>query len=239
MTTLASSPPSERGSPRGVAAVEVLSSMRFAISLLTIICIASVIGTVLKQNEPSVNYVNQFGPFWAELFTTLKLNTVYSAWWFLLILAFLVISTSLCIARNAPKILVDLNNYKENIREQSLKAFHHKAQGSLDESPEAAAKRLGALLATGGWKVKLQERQTPAGQGWMLAAKAGAANKIGYIAAHSAIVLVCVGGLLDGDLIVRTQLWFGGKAIYSGGGLIADVPEQHRLSERNPAFRAI
>ena len=28
---------------------------------------------------------------------------VYSAWWFLLILAFLVVSTSLCIARNAPQ----------------------------------------------------------------------------------------------------------------------------------------
>ncbi|PIT81436.1 cytochrome c biogenesis protein ResB [Limnohabitans sp. 15K] len=238
MTTVASSPESERGSPRGMAVIEVLSSMRFAISLLTVICIASVIGTVLKQNEPSVNYVNQFGPFWAELFTTLKLNTVYSAWWFLLILTFLVISTSLCIARNAPKILVDLKNYKENIREQSLKAFHHKAEGQLNELPAVAARRLGALLATGGWKVKLQERDTVAGKGWMLAAKAGAANKIGYIAAHSAIVLVCVGGLLDGDLIVRTQLWFGDKAIYSGGGLIADVPEKHRLSERNPAFRA-
>jgi cytochrome c biogenesis protein len=212
--------------------------MRFSISLLTVICIASVIGTVLKQNEPAVNYVNQFGPFWAEVFTTLSLNTVYSAWWFLLILAFLVISTSLCIARNAPKILTDLKTYKENIREQSLKAFHHKAEGPLGETPEAAAHRLGALLATGGWKVKLQQRDTPQGKGWMLAAKAGAANKLGYIAAHSAIVLVCVGGLLDGDLMVRAQMWFGGKAIYSGGGLIADVPEQHRLSERNPAFRA-
>jgi cytochrome c biogenesis protein len=238
MTTVASSQESERGSPRGQAVIELLSSMRFAISLLTIICIASVIGTVLKQNEPSVNYVNQFGPFWAELFTTLKLNTVYSAWWFLLILAFLVVSTSLCIARNTPKILVDLKNYKENIREQSLKAFHHKAEGVLSETPERAAQRLGTLLATGGWKVKLQERDTPAGKGWMLAAKAGAANKIGYIAAHSAIVLVCVGGLLDGDLMVRAQMWFGGKAIYNGGGLIADVPAQHRLSERNPAFRA-
>jgi cytochrome c biogenesis protein len=236
MTTVASSPESERGSPRGQV-LELLSSMRFAISLLTVICIASVIGTVLKQNEPSANYVNQFGPFWAELFTALKLNTVYSAWWFLLILTFLVISTSLCIARNAPKILVDLKNYKENIREQSLKAFHHKAEGHLSERPEAAAQRLGALLATGGWKVKLQERETPLGKGWMLAAKAGAANKLGYIAAHSAIVLVCVGGLLDGDLIVRTQMWFGGKAIYSGGGMIADVPEQHRLSAQNPAFR--
>ena len=68
--------------------------MRFAISLLTVICIASVIGTVLKQHEPAVNYVNQFGPFWAELFAAIQLNAVYSAWWFLLILAFLVVSTS-------------------------------------------------------------------------------------------------------------------------------------------------
>ncbi len=48
--------------------VELLSSMRFSISLLSVISIASVIGTVLKQHEPSVNYVNQFGPFWADIF---------------------------------------------------------------------------------------------------------------------------------------------------------------------------
>ena len=53
-------------------AIEVLSSMRFAIALLTVICIASVIGTVLKQHEPLPNYVNQFGPFWAEVFNALK-----------------------------------------------------------------------------------------------------------------------------------------------------------------------
>ncbi|PUE11658.1 cytochrome C biogenesis protein ResB [Limnohabitans sp. T6-5] len=235
--TFAPSPESERGSSRWHAVQELLSSMRFAISLLTVICIASVIGTVLKQNEPSGNYVNQFGPFWAEVFETLKLHSVYSAWWFLLILTFLVISTSLCIARNTPKILADLKTYKENIREQSLKAFHHKAKGHLNEAPEAAANRLGQLLATGGWKVKLQSRQTAQGTGWMLAAKAGAANKLGYIAAHSAIVLVCVGGLLDGDLIVRAQMLWGGKSVYNGGGLIADVPAQHRLSERNLAFR--
>jgi cytochrome c biogenesis protein len=219
------------------AAVELLSSMRFAISLLTVICIASVIGTVLKQHEPLNNYINQFGPFWAEAFGQLDLYAVYSAWWFLLILAFLVTSTTLCIVRNTPKILVDLKAYKENMREQALQAFHHKAQGVVDEAPEAAAQRLGRLLATGGWKVKLQRRETSAGAGWMLAAKAGAANKLGYLAAHSAIVLVCLGGLLDGDLIVRAQMWWGGKTPYSGGGLIADVKPQHRLDERNPTFR--
>jgi cytochrome c biogenesis protein len=216
------------------ASVELLSSMRFSISLLTVICIASVIGTVLKQQEPLSNYVNQFGPFWAQVFSFASLNTVYSAWWFLLILAFLVVSTSLCIARNTPKILADFSQLKEDVREQSLKAFGHRAQAALAESPEAAARRIGQTLVQSGWKVKLQQRSA----GWMVAAKKGSANKLGYIAAHSAIVLICVGGLLDGDMIVRGQMLLNGKSTYTGGGLIADVPAQHRLSERNPTFRA-
>lgn len=216
------------------ASVELLSSMRFSISLLTVICIASVIGTVLKQQEPLSNYVNQFGPFWAQVFSLASLNTVYSAWWFLLILAFLVVSTSLCIARNTPKIFSDLSQLKEDVREQSLKAFGHRAQASLAESPEVAARRIGQTLVQSGWKVKLQQRST----GWMVAAKKGSANKLGYIAAHSAIVLICIGGLLDGDMIVRAQMLLNGKSTYTGGGLIADVPAEHRLSERNPTFRA-
>ena len=219
------------------ALLELLASMRFAIALLTVICIASVIGTVLKQHELMVNYVNQFGPFWAELFLALKLNAVYSAWWFLLILAFLVISTSLCLLRHTPKYLADLRNYKENIREQSLKAFHHKAEAELAETPQDAAQRMGGILSRSGWKVKLQARETQHGQGYMLAAKAGAANKLGYISAHAAIVLICIGGLLDGDLIVRAQMWLGGKTPYTGMGRISDVAEQHRLSLRNPTFR--
>ncbi len=217
--------------------VELLSSMRFAIALLTVICIASVIGTVVKQHEPANNYVNQFGPFWADVFASASLFTVYSAWWFLLILAFLVVSTSLCIARNTPKIFADFKAYKENIREQSLKAFPNRAENTLGESPEAAANRMGQALLGSGWKVKLQSRATANGTGWMLAAKKGAANKLGYLAAHSAIVLVCIGGLLDGDLMVRAQMWFNDKTPFMGSGLIADVPEQHRLSSSNPTFR--
>jgi len=119
-------------------ATELLSSMRFAISLLSIICIASVIGTVLKQNEPVNNYVNQFGPFWSDIFITLSLNTVYSAWWFLLILAFLVVSTSLCISRHTPKIIADWRVFKEGIRVQSLKAFGNRANGVMVDAPGRA-----------------------------------------------------------------------------------------------------
>ena len=237
MSPTASEPLERTGTSPTRAVVELLSSMRFAIALLSVICIASVIGTVLKQHEPAVNYVNQFGPFWADVFQALQLNAVYSAAWFLLILAFLVTSVSLCIARNTPKIINDLRSHKENLREQALQSFHHRAQGDLPLAPEAAAHRVGGALAKAGWRVKLQRREGPQGTGWMVAARAGAANKLGYLAAHSAIVLVCLGGLLDGDLIVRAQMWFGGKTPYVGGGMIADVPARHRLPDTNPTYR--
>ncbi|PSJ20531.1 cytochrome C biogenesis protein ResB, partial [Halomonas sp. ND22Bw] len=116
----------------------------------------------------------------------------------------------------------------------SLKAFGQRAATTLGEAPEAAAQRIGQLLAGGGWKVKLQHRE---GDGWMVAARAGGAHKLGYIAAHSAIVLICIGGLFDGDLVVRAQTWFNGKSVFTGGGMIADVPAKHRLSPSNPTFR--
>ncbi|MDO9093088.1 MAG: cytochrome c biogenesis protein ResB [Rubrivivax sp.] len=221
------------GSRRFREALELVSSMRFSISLLSVICIASVIGTVVKQNEPLNNYVNQFGPFWADVYGAVNLYTVYSAPWFLLILAFLVLSTSLCIARNLPKIVADWSQYKEGMREQALKAFAHKGQARVAEPQAEALQRVSALLVQQGWRAKVQQRN----HGVMIAARKGRSNKIGYLAAHSAIVLICVGGLLDGDLFVRTQMALLGKSTFSGGGLFTDVPPEHRLSVNNPTFR--
>src|SRR5690606_10378020 len=115
--------------------VELLSSMRFAISLLTLIAIASVIGTVLRQNEPMPNYVNQFGPFWFEVFGKLDLYAVYSTWWFMLIMGFLVISTFLCLIRNTPKMLRDMRSWRDNLREQSLRGFKHRQEWQTDAAP--------------------------------------------------------------------------------------------------------
>ncbi len=213
--------------------LDLLASMRFAIALLSVICIASVIGTVVKQREPMGNYVNQFGPFWAELFGRLDLYTVYGAPWFLVILAFLVVSTSLCIARNAPKIVTDLRSYKEGVREQSLQAHHHKAIAELPSSPQMALAEIGKVLTALGWKARVQQRE----HGIMIAARRGAANKIGYLCAHSAIVLICLGGLFDGDVMVKLLMWAQGKQLYTGSGLAADVRPEHRLASSNPSFR--
>lgn len=214
-------------------AVELVSSMRFAISLLTIIAIAAMIGTVMKQNEPMPNYVNQFGPFWFEVFSKMGLYAVYSAWWFLLILTFLITSTALCIARNGPKMIKDMRSWRENVREVSLRNFHHKSEWTTALPRAELARQTAARLVDAGYAAKIVEKD----KGTLVAARKGAANKFGYIFAHSSIIIILVGGMLDSDLPIRFQQWFLGKTPFAGSGVIADIPAQHRLGLANPTFR--
>src|SRR4051812_17346247 len=128
------------------AALELLSSMRFAVSLLTIVAIASTIGTVLKQNEPYSNYLEQFGPFWFPALDHLGLYSVYTAWWFLLILCFLVTSTALCLWRNTPRMLREVNRFQDHLREKGFDNFSHRATFTTTLSQETAVQRLCAYL---------------------------------------------------------------------------------------------
>ncbi|WP_338845855.1 cytochrome c biogenesis protein ResB [Massilia sp. W12] len=227
-----SAPPVARS--RFATASELLSSMRFAISLLCIISIATIIGTVLKQNEPMGNYINQFGPFWSEVFGKIDLYGVYSAWWFLLILGFLVASTSLCLWRNTPKMLKDMRSWREQVRESSLRHFHEHEVWHSTQPQGELLQQAQSVLQQQGYKVKQVEKEDGA---QLLVAKRGAANKYGYIFAHLSIIVISIGGLLDSDLGIRMQIWFNGKQPYGGSGLIAKIPEQHRLPLSNPTFR--
>ncbi len=213
--------------------LELLSSMRFAISLLSLIAIASIIGTVLKQNEPMPNYINQFGPFWFEVFRTLSLYSLYTSWWFLMIMTFLVCSTTLCLIRNAPKMIKDMLSWRENVREQSLQNFQHKAIWNSPLTRASLSERLTLQLKQRGYQIKSVDKSTAT----LLSAKKGAANKLGYIFAHSAIIIILIGGMLDSDLAIKFQQWFMGKTPFDGNGLISQIAEQHRLSLNTPTFR--
>jgi cytochrome c biogenesis protein len=209
--------------------------MRFAIALLVILAIASILGTVLAQEDTYVNYVNQFGPFWADIFRGLDLYDVYGSWWFMLILVFLVISVSLCVIDNAPKMVRDARSWKDRIREGSLRAFHHKSEfRAAALSGVATAELLMRLGRQLGYKLVTRNTDTGA---ILIAGKRGALSKLGYISAHLAIVVICMGGLLDSNLPIQLQMWFSGKTATELDTDVDAVSPDHRLSPSNPTFR--
>ncbi|WP_082693258.1 cytochrome c biogenesis protein ResB [Aquitalea magnusonii] len=135
---------------------ELFSSMRFAIGLLTILAIASIIGTVLKQNEPYPNYAFEFGQYWFAVFEQLGLYDVYHSGWFLTILAFLVLSTTLCILRNGPGFIKDMKAYREKASDNSLAAIRHSVELPADKvDPDA----LRAYLRGQGWRWREHQRE--------------------------------------------------------------------------------
>ena len=224
--------PSLRSLPRDF--FELLGSMRFAVSLLMFICVASLVGTVLQQNRSSNNYIDQFGPFWFEVFDKFSIWHVYNSWWFLVIMGFLVVSTSVCLIRNAPKMLRDARSFREHVRASSLRGFPHRVETEAPTDVPQTAAGLKSLLERMGYAV----RQRTDNDGVMLAAKKGSANRLGYVFAHAAMVIICIGGLLDSELPVRLQVMLGGKKPIVENMLISEVPESGRLSVDNPSFRA-
>ena len=210
------------------------SSMRFAVALLSVLAIASVVGTVLQQNQPKQNYVVKFGAFWTEIFEFLGLFDVYASAWFTLIMLFLVLSTSLCLWRNVPPFLREMRSFRTNTTVKSLAHMKHTALlprdiGSL--KTEIAAKY---------WQVNgFQTRITPREDGSvLLSAKKGAMNKWGYIFAHAAIIVICLGGLVDSNLLLKIGMLTGKIVPDTSSQYARDFQAASRLSASNLSFRA-
>ena len=212
--------------------IHLLSTMRFAITMLCFIGIASVIGTILKQNEPYENYIIKFGQFWFEFFEAIGLYNVYQAFWFLLILIFLIISTSFCVSRNSPKILKEYKKFQLNARERSLKSFKHSYEIPVKKFNTS---KLEKLLTENKFRLK---KQTNKNGDLIISAKKGDLQKLGYIFTHLAIIIISIGGLMDGNLVLKMQELTGSKKIIYEDLALNDVPETGKLTNSNFSYRA-
>ncbi|MDR2208240.1 MAG: cytochrome c biogenesis protein ResB [Azoarcus sp.] len=213
--------------------IELLSSMRFAISLLTILAIASIIGTVVPQDQSADDYLRQFGQFWNPVFSWVGLYAVYNSGWFIAILAFLVLSTTLCIIRQFTPMLREMRSFREHAREASLRHFSHRASLEPTLPPEKRSAAAVAYIIGAGFRFRIDEREDST----LIAAKKGSLNHIGYFLAHGAIVLICLGGLLDSNLPLALQMSLYGKTPVTGKKTFAEVPASGRLEPGNWSFR--
>ena len=92
--------------------------MRFAVALLSLLGIASIIGTVLQQGQPLANYLVKFGPFWTEIFGFFGLFDASASGWSVPFTLFLVLSVSLCLWRNISPFMFEMKSYRLKARRQ-------------------------------------------------------------------------------------------------------------------------
>ncbi|MDQ6981700.1 MAG: cytochrome c biogenesis protein ResB [Mariprofundus sp.] len=190
-----------------------IGSMSLAIILLVVLAIASVIGTVLLQNQNQADYLQQFGPLWYWVFRSLGLFDMYQTWWFMSILGFLMVSLTSCLWRNVPKMLKDMRTRKAAVAEKSLKHFKYLHDWQMqdvdaDQLQQSFRQRLQ------GWEFRQVEQD---GVQYLRADK-GRWNKWGYILVHSAILVVLVGG------------WIGSEYGFRGNMAVPEGSSEHEIS---------
>jgi len=185
-----------------------LGSMSLAIILLMVLAIASVIGTVLLQNQDQTAYLQQFGSLWYWVFRSLGLFDMYHTWWFITLLGFLMLSLSSCLWRNAPKKLKEMRVRKVTLNERSLGRLELKQHWNIksDSSIESLQEQFRSRLY--GWEFKQVEDQ---GVHYVRADK-GRFQKWGYISVHSAILIILIGGWMSVEFGFR-----GNMAVPEGG----------------------
>ena len=219
----------------GWVLLEFLGSMNLAITLLVVVAVASIIGTVLQQNQPYSNYVLKFGPFWFEVFNRLGLYDVYGAGWFIAILGFLILSTSVCLYRQVPGMAREMFRFRTQVRLESLRGFHQHAEWRLPErAPAAVLAEVTGAFRAGGYRWRVRDH----GDHQVAAAMKGGYQRLGYLFTHAAVVVIGIGGLLDGNLWLKLKEWRGEIAVETRELAARDVPPASRLAPgATPAFR--
>jgi len=168
-----------------------MASMPLAIVLLMVLAIASVIGTVLLQNQEQADYLNQFGPVWYWVFRSLGLFDMYHAWWFIGLLAFLMVSLSFCLWHNVPRMLKEMRSRKITLAEHAWKRMQRTHEFALSDLTMDQVKA--KVEAIDGWRWLSRSE----GERTHLRGDKGSYHKWGYILVHSALLIVLIGGWMS------------------------------------------
>jgi cytochrome c biogenesis protein len=170
-----------------------LGSMTLAVAILCVLAVASAIGTVLLQNQEQTDYLRQFGELWYWTFRSLGLFDMYHTWWFLTLLAFLMVSLAVCLWRNVPHMLKEMRTRKVAITDKSLKTFHHQHHWELADGADMADVKRLAEQGLSEWELMEAEKEGAV----YLRGDKGRFHKWGYILAHSAVLIILIGGWIS------------------------------------------
>jgi cytochrome c biogenesis protein len=78
-------------------------SLRLTISLLIVLAVASVIGTLIPQG-PQKGYLEHIGPAKVKIYSALGFFDMYHSWWFILLLYLLTLNIIACSVKRLPKV---------------------------------------------------------------------------------------------------------------------------------------
>lgn len=189
------------------------SSVKLAITLLIIITLASILGTLIPQHRTEAEYAMRYGRL-APLLIQLEVTDLYHSWWYMGLLFFFSLNTAVCtLTRFGPKWRKAFQPRVESevSKIQTLKTSETvKLKGTLEQ----AADKVASTLKSRHYRTRQANHE---GRVSILAQKK-IAGLFGSDIVHVGLLVILAGGIISGFTGMRRML-----TIHEGRTL--EVPE--------------
>ncbi len=175
--------------------LNLLSSVRFGVTLLILLVVASMIGMLIMQQnvEGFDNYFATLTPSQKLLYGSLGFFDIYHAWYFNALLLILSLNIILASIDRAPKTWKVVTRRKLEAGRKWLEGQQQHSEAIVEgETAGAVAERVSASMRGVGLKTIVTEKN---GRAYVFGER-GAWNRLGYLAVHVALLTIFTGGFL-------------------------------------------
>jgi cytochrome c biogenesis protein len=176
-------------------ALDLLSSVRFGVTLLMIVVVLSMIGMLIMQKnvEGFEKYFADLTPASRMLWGSLGFFDVYHAWYFNLLLLVLSLNIVLASIDRFPKAWTFVSKPKLDASEKWLRGQDcHDALTLEADSRESATRRVSEACKSVGLKPRVTEK----GSRTFVFAERSTWNRLGAYAVHVALLTIFLGGFM-------------------------------------------
>jgi cytochrome c biogenesis protein len=172
---------------------DLFRSLKLTIFLFILLAIVSIIGTLIAQNAPRLEYIQQYGIGLYEVLNFFSLFDMYHSWWFSTILFLLVINLIACSTNRLPGVLSQISRTRTGLEDSMLKALPYAERVQTKGKGEATAEEsIRSLVKKGfGNSIRLESESTIT-----FFSEKGRFSRLGVYIAHLSLFFILVGGLI-------------------------------------------
>jgi cytochrome c biogenesis protein len=170
---------------------DLFRSLKLTISLLILLAILSIIGTLITQNATRSEYVQRYGTGLYEVLNFFNLFDMYHSWWFSAILLLLVINLITCSIHRLPGILSQISRRSGELEDRMLKAIPYVEKVQI-RNPAKRVENIESFLKN--WFKSWKKIETE--KAVTLFSEKGRFSRLGVPITHLSILIILIGGIL-------------------------------------------
>jgi len=171
---------------------DLFASVKLALATLCTISLASILGTVIPQNESLAWYAQKYNPQIAQFLDLFNLTDMFGSVWFKALLGLLSTNLIICSLDRFPGIWKQITTDNLAAPAKRLTGMKRNATWTVSAPPFIAVEEICRFLHGKAWKISSRETEN----GILLFSQKAAWSRLGVFIVHTSILVILIGAIL-------------------------------------------